>query len=79
MADDIAMLLTDVSRSVGNVENYLQKQNGGRRISKSSFKRSSVASPPPIAEVSYTLFSILKQRHLISVRLSNNNCDLNPR
>lgn len=59
MADDIAMLLTDVSRSVGNVELFLQKQTGVRRISKSSFKRSSssVESPPPILEVSCLLFS----------------------
>ena len=52
LADDIAMLLTDVARSVSNVENFLQKENGGRRISRSSFKRSSVGSPPPILEVS---------------------------
>ena len=56
LADDIAMLLTDVARSVSNVENFLQKQNGGRRISRSSFKRSSVISPL-IVEVSRYLIS----------------------
>lgn len=46
--DDIAMLLTDVSRSVSNVEYLLQKQLGGRRISRSSLK--SLGSPPTIFE-----------------------------
>ncbi|XP_022796449.1 intermediate conductance calcium-activated potassium channel protein 4-like isoform X2 [Stylophora pistillata] len=48
LADDIAMLLTDVSRSIGNVEDFLQKQNGGRRTSRNSLK--SIASPPTILE-----------------------------
>ncbi|XP_058960695.1 intermediate conductance calcium-activated potassium channel protein 4 isoform X3 [Pocillopora verrucosa] len=48
LADDIAMLLTDVSRSIGNVENFLQKQNVGRRTSRNSLK--SIGSPPTILE-----------------------------
>lgn len=53
LADDMAMLLTDISRSVGNVEYFVEKQYGGRRISRGS-RSTSFVSPPPIAEVGFT-------------------------
>lgn len=49
LADDMAMLLTDISRSVGNVEYFVEKQYGGRRISRGS-RSTSFVSPSPIAE-----------------------------
>ena len=67
--DDIAMLLTDVSRSVSNVEYLLQKQLGGRRISRSSLK--SLGSPPTIFEVSFFCLEMGGHRPTLPSNLNN--------
>ncbi|XP_068719146.1 small conductance calcium-activated potassium channel protein 3-like [Montipora capricornis] len=62
LADDMAMVLTDVSRSVGNVENFLQKQHGGRRISRGS-RSASVVTPPPVIEEDEEIRAIEPPQH----------------